>query len=1066
MRNEQREHINRIREDFQANQRVKDSLNNSIKALADDLYSKDTHFIFELIQNAEDNAYDGKEPTLSFRLSKNDPTSSQGSDGALIIQNNEVGFSPENVDAICAVGKSTKKKAQGYIGEKGIGFKSVFRVTSTPHVFSNGYQFCLPEKDDQTGLGYIVPQWVEHIPDDIDLSRTTIVLPLDKTAFGYDKIKEMLCDIRLETILFLSKLKDVKIDTGTKLEILKDDSKLPKVELLVNDEGKESSDHVDEFLLYSRSFPKPDDINHEKRKDIKKREVSIAFLLNQKKIREGNIFAYLPVRSETGLPFSINADFILTSSREDIHWDLPWNQWLMRCVAELLADALPKLKEQGCLTVALLEMLVNRLKDISDQDTFFPIADAVRNALSDQELLPADGGAFVSAKNVKMVRSAELRKLLGDKQRQVLFASQNKYEWLSNEITQDKMPVLRTYLMKDLGVEEITPDTFARKITSDFLTQQSDDWMITFYQFLNERQEALWKTGLKPLREKPFIRLQDGSHVSAFKQDGAPTSYLPPQGDTVFPVVKRGICKDEKALEFLKKLGLTKPDKVAEVIEHIIPKYSLGHSDVSEDEHMMDVNKIRLAYSIDSEAKKKTLTEKLKATAFIWAKNNALDKTEYKKPNQVYFPNEELLLYFDGNKDVWFVSTEYDSSFHEILKAIGVADKVRITCKSESDSFNDVKLEHESYPWVYRRGLKGFDPDIQIVELKHAVMNPSAKRSKFIWNEIAMKYSHCIKGKILRCSRQDFSQNASTYEEKNMTSSFGQLLMNNPWLPDKQGKFHKPHDLKLDDLPESFNPNEKLADQLGMKKDVVAKLAEEAGISQDTLNLAQNLERQSPEVRQKIELLMQKDGKKLDEAKTTPSTIDYKYELGKYFNRSGEVEIQDQPTDEGKVNKPEHRRKKSHEGHKVRLHDEPNPDQRRKETTRTMLEGPDEQVREYLIQWYEGKCQICNKTFPQRNGQPFFVANYIVPRKLARFTDDSANALCLCADHFAKWQHGSVEAENIQEQISAFKTEVESESEITSSILRIKLCGENCEIKFKEKHLLDLQELLRASNHE
>ncbi len=177
---------------------------------------------------------------------------------------------------------------------------------------------------------------------------------------------------------------------------------------------------------------------------------------------------------------------------------------------------------------------------------------------------------------------------------------------------------------------------------------------------------------------------------------------------------------------------------------------------------MKDMNKIHLAYSTDSQTKKESLAEKLKGTAFIRAKNNTLDKMEYKKPDQVYFPNEELLLYFDGNEDVWFVSSKYDSSFRKILKAIGVADKVRITCKSESDSFNDVKLEHETYSWIHRRGLKGFDLDIQIVGLEHAVMKPLAERSKFIWNEIAMKYSHCIKGKIIRCSRQDFSPNANT----------------------------------------------------------------------------------------------------------------------------------------------------------------------------------------------------------------------------------------------------------------------------------------------------------------
>ncbi|MYG08449.1 hypothetical protein F4167_17920, partial [Candidatus Poribacteria bacterium] len=154
---EQFEHIQRIRQDFyDGSERLKNSSHNSIRTLANDLYNKHTHFIFELIQNAEDNTYAEQNtypPFISFRLTKTDPTNSPGSDGALIIQNNEVGFDVDNVDAICAVGETTKKKEQGYIGEKGIGFKSVFRVTDNPHIFSNGYHFCLPESDPETGLG-------------------------------------------------------------------------------------------------------------------------------------------------------------------------------------------------------------------------------------------------------------------------------------------------------------------------------------------------------------------------------------------------------------------------------------------------------------------------------------------------------------------------------------------------------------------------------------------------------------------------------------------------------------------------------------------------------------------------------------------------------------------------------------------------------------------------------------------------------------------------------------------------------------------------------------------------
>jgi hypothetical protein len=343
MDSEQKNLISEIRSDFfQANPRVKDSLNNSIQTLATDLYNKDTHFIFELIQNAEDNAYGELEPSLFFYLAKHDPTNSPDTTGALIIQNNEVGFSSKNVSAICAVGKTTKSKMNGYIGEKGIGFKSVFRVTSIPHIFSKGYWFCLPELDKETGFRYIVPQWISPPPNEAILNQTTIILPLDKDGFGYERIEQMLKELRPETILFLSKIKRIKIetDTGYKLSISKDDSEAPFVQLLI--EGERDSELISEslgFLLYTQNFDKPKNVKQEKREGINTRDVSIAFPLGEGMQGAGKVFAYLPLELDSGLPFVINADFILTSSREDFHRDNPWNQWLRDCVTTAFVNA-------------------------------------------------------------------------------------------------------------------------------------------------------------------------------------------------------------------------------------------------------------------------------------------------------------------------------------------------------------------------------------------------------------------------------------------------------------------------------------------------------------------------------------------------------------------------------------------------------------------------------------------------------------------------------------------------------------------------------------------------------
>ena len=72
------------------------------------------------VQNADDNMYpENAEPTLTFILQES----------GITVLNNELGFSARNIRALCDVGNSTKQgSGAGYIGQKGIGFKSVFQV--------------------------------------------------------------------------------------------------------------------------------------------------------------------------------------------------------------------------------------------------------------------------------------------------------------------------------------------------------------------------------------------------------------------------------------------------------------------------------------------------------------------------------------------------------------------------------------------------------------------------------------------------------------------------------------------------------------------------------------------------------------------------------------------------------------------------------------------------------------------------------------------------------------------------------------------------------------------------
>lgn len=50
--------------------------------------------------------------------------------------------------------------SSGFIGKKGIGFKSVFKVSDTPHIFSGDFSFKFDTQSEE--LSYIMPVWVER----------------------------------------------------------------------------------------------------------------------------------------------------------------------------------------------------------------------------------------------------------------------------------------------------------------------------------------------------------------------------------------------------------------------------------------------------------------------------------------------------------------------------------------------------------------------------------------------------------------------------------------------------------------------------------------------------------------------------------------------------------------------------------------------------------------------------------------------------------------------------------------------------------------------------------------
>lgn len=125
----------------------------------------------------------------------------------IFIHSNEDGFSAANVSAICSVGESTKTSIRGYIGEKGIGFKSVFKVARRVHVRSEPYSFAFEYDYDlpDSGLGMVTPLPEEYsqLSDGI---RTSMVLSL-RADCNRDNLFHEFKNLPATFLLFLEKLK-------------------------------------------------------------------------------------------------------------------------------------------------------------------------------------------------------------------------------------------------------------------------------------------------------------------------------------------------------------------------------------------------------------------------------------------------------------------------------------------------------------------------------------------------------------------------------------------------------------------------------------------------------------------------------------------------------------------------------------------------------------------------------------------------------------------------------------------------------------------------------------------
>ncbi len=809
------------------------------------LYSDRTHFVYELLQNAEDAEASRVRITL-YR-------------DRLEVLHDGKPFDEKDVWGICGVGEGTKPEDLTKIGKFGIGFKSVYAYTKAPEIHCGDEHFGIDH--------YVRPYAID--PIDIPEPWTTrFVFPFhthstsDATAF--DEIAARLKSLNVRTLLFLRSISEItwRIDTeesGIYIRV----SEYRDAARVVNVIGQADDENDDEetWLVFEKAV--------DARADVKVKPIEVAFLQDTESkegrsreivaTEESPLFVSFATERETNLGFLVQGPYRTTPARDNIPRDDPWNASLLEETAEHVISVLKYLKKMGLLTVPLLETLPIDDRYFPPKSLFRPLYERVAKALMEETLLPALGSRFIRGCDAILGRGEDIRNLLSSDQLRAMYRDTlgeddvQNLEWLSELITQERSPSLRRYLMNELHIEEVTPETFARRAADRFFSEQSDEWLALLYRFLL-RQEALWRDGAYrradgPIRHKRFIRLDDGSQVGAFSEDGTVAVYLPHQGARQLPTIKPELVADAEAAEFFARLGVQEPDIIAEVLEHVLPLYEPDEMDVSEEDHKEHINLIVKALSVDSIERRRALITSLKDSYILFGRNATTNEAARKLPRELYFGSEEMSVFLEGNPDAWVVDERYSDDQIDALRMLGVSGDLRIHMKLGDRKGHVTVYRHHGW---HKRGLDGFDPECTVDHLEYAVQSPTLERSLFIWRNIAIPLQRQIRGKVEKATRKTFENS----EIERTVSTLGGVLLSASWLPDVAGAFHKPSDLSLADLPEKFDRDQGLAGHLGMKGSELVVLARRSGFDVadlDMLRALKGMPEQFKKLREMIE---------------------------------------------------------------------------------------------------------------------------------------------------------------------------------------------------------------------
>lgn len=672
------------------------------------LYTDKSHFVYELLQNAEDAG-----ATMIRFIQHQD---------CLEVLHNGHPFTLNNLQGLCDIGKSDKINDLNQIGEFGVGFKSVFGICENVMLYSH-------PNTEELNLGY--PHFAVKIVDfvhpvDIDDDEieegftTKFIFPysVGYSFSGFDSVERLneavskrLQNLGITTLLFMKNLQIIEYEI--KLPHLTRNGTYVLDKKVINDHcsmvsaiggNQTGKKEKTSYLIFSREIS-----------GIQLgRTIDIAFSLSVaedgtyifKESLYPYISVYFPTETESKLSFIVQGPYRTTPNRSSVPFDDKDNIALAEQTAELLKDSLIELRNNGQLNYSLLRLLPFNRDVFYSAPLFGQMFDKVKEMMIQEPLLLCKNGTYATASHVKIARGGGgMAEIFSDDLLTELLDKGINYYWLPTFLTETSSEYKKLYefLTSELRIEVIRPESFRNAFNENqnFLYNRDDAWLVKMYKMYNNIGAAFSKhrSGANMLTAK-FIKTAAGQFVAPYqKKDGKnykidylddsyenanylPNVFLPVKNmsemegiDFVDPVIFEQ-CKSF----FTEIIGLKKPNEYEFFIRKFKRVYANPKS-IQEENHILDIKKlIRYKSNLEYRDEVNDLIKK-----YLVLKCTKKGKVLYVNPfkERIYFSlnplGASIEMYFKNVEDYAYIDLEFykrNNISSEELKSLGVFDDI------------------------------------------------------------------------------------------------------------------------------------------------------------------------------------------------------------------------------------------------------------------------------------------------------------------------------------------------------------------------------------------------------